>query len=196
MALLSCANDPLRDSPLALPYNDPGALVDSNSIIAGSGALAAVATLIVAGVNFFQLRHSRFTLGVDIILQLEAAFDSPEMGEARRQAAIALKADPNTADIEPVLDFFETIGVLVRRHAIDKELAWNSFSYWVLRYEALAREQIHARRKAETDDTYYEEFDFLVKEMRAFETKKRRLKAPPFFSKTSLVDFLEEEISD
>jgi hypothetical protein len=167
-----------------------------NSIVALSGAMAAIAALIVAFVTCLQLKHSRFALGVNIILQLEATFDGPEMNAARKQAAAALKADPNTADIEPVLDFFETIGVLVRRKAIDEELVWSSFSYWVLRYGALARDQIHARRKAEADDTYYEEFDFLVKEMTTLEIKKRRLKEPPFFSTVSLASFLEEEIID
>jgi hypothetical protein len=170
--------------------------VNIDSIVALSGAMAAVAALIVAVVTCLQLKHSRFALGVNIILKLEATFDAPEMSAARSLAATALKADPNTADIEPVLDFFETIGVLLRRRAIDEELVWSSFSYWVLRYAALARDQIHARRKAEADDTYYEEFDFLVKQMTALEVKKRRLKAPPFFSTASLAGFLNEEMVD
>ena len=170
--------------------------MDTNSVVAASGAIAAFAALIVASFNSLQLKQSQFALGVDIILKLEAAFDAPDMNEARIQAATALKADPNTADIEAVLDFFETVGVLLRRHAIDGEITWSSFSYWVLRYAALASDAIEARRKAEADDTYYEEFDFLVKSMTVFEIKKRRLKKPPFFPKAVLASFLEDEMAD
>jgi hypothetical protein len=170
--------------------------VNFNSIVAVSGAIAAFAALIVAIVTWLQLKQSRFALGVDIILKLEAAFDAPDMIDARIQAVTALKADPNAADVEAVLDFFETVGVLLRRNAIDGEITWSSFSYWVLRYAALARDSIEARRKAESDDTYYEEFDFLVKEMTSLEIKKRRLKKPPFFPKAALAHFLEEEMAD
>ena len=108
--------------------------------------------------------------------------------------AKALKDGGNTADVEPVLDFFETVGVLLRRRAIDQELAWDSFSYWVLRYAVLAREQIQFRRKDESDETYYQEFEFLVKRLTQTEIDRRRLKSPPFFPTELLASFLEEEI--
>ena len=165
-----------------------------NVIVALSGALAAIAALVVAAVTCLQLKHSRFALGVDLILKLEASFDSPDMKTARSLAAKALKDGGNTADVEPVLDFFETVGVLLRRRAIDQELAWDSFSYWVLRYAVLAREQIQFRRKDESDETYYQEFEFLVKRLTQTEIDRRRLKSQPFFPTELLASFLEEEI--
>jgi hypothetical protein len=102
--------------------------MDISSVIALSGALAAIAALIVATVNYLQLKHSRFALGVDLLLKLEASFDATKMKSDRSLAAKALESKGNAADIEPVLDFFETVGALVRRQAIDKELVWNSFS--------------------------------------------------------------------
>jgi len=92
-----------------------GYVVDINTVVAISGALAAVAALIVALLTSFQLKHSRFALGVDLILKLEAQFDGPEVKGIRSQAASALQSDTNAADVEPLLDFFETVGVLVRR---------------------------------------------------------------------------------
>ena len=171
-----------------------GVDVSINVIVALSGALAAIAALVVAAVTCLQLKHSRFALGVDLILKLEASFDSPDMKTARSLAAKALKDGGNTADVEPVLDFFETVGVLLRRRAIDQELAWDSFSYWVLRYAVLAREQIQFRRKDESDETYYQEFEFLVKRLTQTEIDRRRLKSPPFFPTELLASFLEEEI--
>ena len=106
-----------------------------------------------------------------------------EAGEART-AANRPAFLPQTlafSDVEPVLDFFETVGVLLRRRAIDQELAWDSFSYWVLRYAVLAREQIQFRRKDESDETYYQEFEFLVKRLTQTEIDRRRLKIAAIF---------------
>lgn len=102
----------------------------------------------------------------------------------------------HTADLEPVLDFFETVGALVRRRALDLELAWGSFFYWVLRYAADASDQIQARRNVESDHTYYQDFEALAKRFTQVEIKKRHLKSPPSFSLDSLDGFLEEEMAD
>ncbi len=165
-----------------------------NSIAVWSGATAAFAALIVAFVNWLQLRHSRFALGVDIILKFSALFDAETMRAARRKAASALKNGTNVTELEPVLDFFETVGLLVRRRAIDKEIAWNYFSHWVLRYAVLSLEQIHTRRRAESDDTYYQEFEYLVKLLTQLDIKKRKLKSSPSFRSKNLCEFLEEEM--
>lgn len=172
-----------------------GVGVDINSVLALSGAFAATAALVVAAITYFQLKQSRFAFGVDLLLKLEASFDAPEMKAARNLAAKALKNSTTVAELEPVLDFFETVGALVRRRAVDKELAWSSFAYWVLRYGALAREQIQARRNAESDQTYYTEFEFLVRCLTLVEVKKRHLKSPPSFSMESVVSFLEDAYS-
>jgi hypothetical protein len=85
---------------------------------------------------------------------------------------------------------------LVRRHAVDDELAWNSFSYWVFRYASLTHDHIKATRKAESDDTYWQEFEFLVKHFTKIEQRKRNLKYPPSFSKEQLDSFLQEETAE
>ena len=153
-----------------------------------SGAIAlvtAIAALIVAIVTHGQLKHSRFALGVDLLLKLEAQFDQPEMKAARKSAAKALipKLAAHeklvSADLEPVLDFFETLGLLVSQHAVDEELAWNSFSYWLLRYFDLAHDQIKARRTLESDWTYYENFERFAKRLAEVEATKRNLSYAP-----------------
>ena len=166
-----------------------------NTVVAVSGALAAFAALLVAIITYKQLKHSRFALGADLILRLEASFfEAVEMKADRSRAASALKRGSDAGELEPVLDFFETVGLLVRREVVDKELAWNSFSYWVLRYAALAGNQIKVRRKKEHDPTYYQEFDFLVECLTQVEIEKRHLKSRPSFSKELLDGFLGEEI--
>ena len=118
------------------------------------------------------------------------------MLEARKLAAQAVRNQTSAKEVETILDFFEVIGILVRRRAVDKDLVWNSLSHWALRYAALASDQIDARRKAESDCTYYEEFDHLVKCMKEVESRRRHLKIPPSFSKEQLDTFISEEIGD
>jgi len=168
--------------------------VNINSLAAWSGAIVALATLVVAVVTWCQLCHSRFALGVSIVLKLDAIFDAEIMRTKRRNAAKALKDGTKGREVEEVLDFFEPFGLLVRRKAIDKEIVWSYFSYWVLRYDALARYQIIARREEESDETYYQGFDYLVKVLKQIDVKKRKLKSPPEFNSKKRDEFLEDEI--
>lgn len=173
-----------------------GTHIDFNSITASAAAIAAVASLIALILTYFQLKQFRFAHGVDLIFELEDRFDAPEMMKARKVVAKALQKRTSVQEMDTVLDFFETLGILVRRHAVDKELAWNSFSYWVLRYAVFTRDHIDARRRAESDNTYWEEFEFLVDCFTQVETRKRHLKLPQSFSNVQLDKFLKEELSD
>jgi hypothetical protein len=118
------------------------------------------------------------------------------MLEARKSAVQALRNQTRTNELETILDFFEVLGVLVRKHAVDEYLVWNSFSYWILRYADLASDQIVERRNAESDPTDYEEFDRLVKCMKQIEIRERKLKVLPSFSREQLDTFVSEEIDD
>jgi len=170
--------------------------MDFNSIAALSAAVAAFFSFVALVLTYFQIKQFRFAHSVDLVFDLEHRFDAPEMINDRRLAAKALLAGICGEELEPVLDFFETLGVFVSRQVIDEELVWNSFSYWVLRYAALAHDQIKARRKAESDNTYWQEFESLVKCLTKIETKRRHLKSPPSFSKEQLHTFLVEEIAE
>lgn len=167
-----------------------------NSVPALSAAFAAFCSLVALIFTYIQLRQLRFAHEVDLIFEFERRFEAPEMLDARRLAAKALQNRTSTQEIDTVLDFFETLGILVRRHAVDEELAWNAFSYWVLRYAALMRDHIAARRKSESDDTYWKEFEILVQSLTRVETKKRALKSSPFFPSELLAKFLTEEAAD
>ncbi|HEY3136042.1 MAG TPA: hypothetical protein VGL29_08440 [Blastocatellia bacterium] len=173
--------------------------MDLNGFIALVTALAA---LVVAVVTYLQLKHARFALGVDLLLKLEAQFDQPHMKVARSRAAKSLitklraREELLTTDLEPVLDFFETLGLLVRRQAVHEEVAWNSFSYWLERYATLGRDQIKARRRLESDWTYYENFEQLSNRFAVLDARKRKLKALPTLSDELLAKFLEEEVEE
>jgi hypothetical protein len=169
--------------------------IDFNSITASAAAIAAVASLVALILTSFQLKQFRFAHGVDLIFDLNHQFEAPDFLNARMLAATALQNHESAEEIDTVPDFFETLGILVRRNAVDDELAWNYFSHWVLRYAALTRDHIEARRKAESDETYWQEFEFLVKRLTKIEKKERRLKFPPSFSEEHLDRFLVEGIA-
>jgi hypothetical protein len=70
----------------------------------------------------------------------------------RQEAAGALQipADQRTPDhedhIEDLLDFFETLGLLTRRRALDKEMVWSTFFYWLYGYWLFSRAFVEAQR--------------------------------------------------
>jgi len=167
-----------------------------NSVAALSAAVAAFFSFVALVLTYFQIKQFRFAHSIDLVFDLEHRFDAPEMINNRKLAATALLSGTCEEEVEPILDFFETLGVFVSRHAVDEELIWNSFSYWILRYAALAHGQIEARRNAESDNTYWQEFESLVKCLTKIETKRRHLKSPPSFSKEQLESFLQEEIAE
>lgn len=58
-------------------------------------------------------------------------FDGSLLSE-RRLLAQQLKVSAHHDDInERVLDFFEDLGMLIRRDYIDREMVWDAFSYYV-----------------------------------------------------------------
>jgi hypothetical protein len=172
-----------------------GIHLDFNSITASATAIAALASLVALGFTYFQLRHFRFAHGVDLIFDLDRQFQTPDLLKARRLSAIALKDHKSTDEIDEVLDFFETLGILVRRNAVDVEIVWSYFSYWVLRYADLTKVHIEEMRKAELDETYWQDFELLVDRLTEIEIKRRHLKSLPHFLQEQIDKFLAEEIA-
>jgi hypothetical protein len=175
--------------------------MDINSIAALSAAVAAFFSFVAIILTCFQLRQFRFAHGVDLIFDLDRQFQTPDLLKARRLSAIALMYHKSTEDLDEVLDFFETVGILVRRNAVDAEIAWSYFSYWVLRYADLTKGHIEERRKAELDETYWQDFELLVNRLTKIEIRKRHLKSLPHFSPEQIFspkqrdEFLAEERS-
>lgn len=110
-------------------------------------AVAAVSALAAALAVVYQTYIYRFSLGVDLTLKLDERFEGKEFQGKRAKAARALRQENRSikADAEDVLDFFETLGFLVRRKALDKELVWNTFFYVFYGYCLYAKSHIEAQ---------------------------------------------------
>ncbi|MGA2986050.1 MAG: hypothetical protein ABSG32_19775 [Terriglobia bacterium] len=107
------------------------------------GTLAAVAAALIAA---YQVHLSRFSLGVDMTLRLDERFESPEFLKKRCAAAYAIRRKSGS-DIEDVLDFFESLGLLTRRRALDQGFVYSTFFYWLHGYASKCQDFIAEQRK-------------------------------------------------
>lgn len=120
-------------------------------------AIAAVATVGLAVVAVYvEGRRIRLTRSAELLLQLEDRFDSTTLRDARAGAAKAMldrivgrDARADVSAVDDVLDFFDTIGLLVRKRALDREMAWHSFEYWIRYYLYIYREHVTERQERE-----------------------------------------------
>jgi hypothetical protein len=120
--------------------------------VAALAAVAASATAITAII--IEGRRARFRQRVEILLRFEERFDSPVMRLQRKVAVDALK-NGRYDDAEPVLDFFETVGLLVAKGSLDLIMVQNSFLSWIHLYYYTSRDHIAAERAKSPDTWYY-----------------------------------------
>lgn len=157
-----------------------------SAIVAVISALVAITGLILQG------RRWRFSLGVDLLLKLDERFSTERMLNTRRSAAKALLASSTNDDLDEILDFFEIMGILVRKKAIDPTLAWHSFFYWVQGYFHVAGEVITSVRQ--TDHTVWKDLVYLYDRMAAIEKAERKCTdAGLALSADDKREFLEKE---
>jgi hypothetical protein len=161
--------------------------IDWNAV----AALAAVAAAVVAiGGLIFERRRYRSTQAIDLLLRFEDRFATPELRHARAEATRGLRRnDPTQSD--DVLDFFETVGLIVERHALDIELVWSSFDYWLRRYGILTARYVAESR--DTDRSIWRNFVTLRDKVAEFDGR------PPgdadTLDRAEIDDFLEYEES-
>ena len=94
--------------------------------------------------------------------------------------------------MEDILDFFETLAMLVRKKALDPYMVWHTFDYWVERYYAIALPHIKARQQQEPG--VWEDLSWLIPKLEKLQ-EKRGLSASSFGPET-LTEFLLEEAAE
>src|ERR1035437_9201982 len=106
-------------------------------IVAVAGAILSIVSLA------YQIRRSRFVTSIDILLKFESNFFGREKREIRSKAARGmLRETADFSEAEDILDFFETIALLVRKGALDSYMVWHTFDYWISRYYEAAKKHI------------------------------------------------------
>jgi hypothetical protein len=87
------------------------------------------------------------------------------MRKARATAAESLKHDPTKShpSIDAVIDYFEQLGLLVRREVIDVEFAWHEFYESFFHYYHLTAQ--YRAAVAETDSTIWADVEYLYSQV-------------------------------
>ena len=164
---------------------------------------AVVATIVSIWAILFESKRSRLTHNSDMILRLYESFNTNEMRRARKASAtflLSLMDNPNideqpNADVEVVLDFFQLIGLLTRRGALDKQMVWSKFFYYLHPYHYAAEKYIKTRRKIHDDISLWADINKLHKRLISIEKRARQCSYSKIsLDKDSIKKYLEEEI--
>jgi hypothetical protein len=159
------------------------------AIFTGILALAAVVALVV---GYRQLKEFHAEGQVQHLLTLDQKFDQEPMLTYRRGLAEKrLKNEEDPDELYPLLDFFETVGLLVKRGYLDDADVWNTFSYSVFILNADSRQIIEQLQRE--DPTTYAEFSSLVERFQRIEADNHGTSAHP--SKDEITDYWKQELS-
>jgi hypothetical protein len=122
---------------------------------------------------WWQLKKQWLLNSANFISGLAIEFSSDTWIAHRKKSADKVKlhyenqAATLSRDI-PILGFFENIGYMVRRGALDKEMVWNKFGWYVVRYYiglTYKVDLIEQARTKEADKTLWMETEYLYIEM-------------------------------
>jgi hypothetical protein len=135
-----------------------------------SAPILAVVVSVFALIS--SLRHQRFAMGVDILAKLDDAYGSDEMRAVRARAASQLvgknlERDP---DVDRLLDFFEHIGLVQRRGAVDLELVWHAF-YSPITFYCDVTTEYRSRARLE-DPAHWEDIERLASRMYKYQRRR------------------------
>jgi len=158
--------------------------------------LMSLATLFVAIITAtfagYQIWLIRFSNNADLILKLDDKFNNKDFVETRKRAASLIKSgkiiSENKDAIEDILDFFETIGLMVKKGGLDKEIIWHTFFYNIHGYYIYTKDFITSQQK-EYSTNRYKEFIYLHDE-----TLKIELKSQSRINEKEWDNFLNDEI--
>ena len=173
--------------------------MDSNtasSIAASVSAVAAsVAALVAVAALYIQGLRARSILRIELLFRFNDRFSDEHLRAARSSAANALLNNAkDLGDVDDVLDFFESMGLMVQHKALDPEMVWSEFSFWIDGWWCAAFKYIQEVRS--DDATIWEYFWRLREHMMRVE--KRWTKASDselVQSREDVVDFLKGELS-
>ena len=166
--------------------------------------VTAILVLVTAGAFYFQNRHNRFALGIDL-LKLDDQFDTPMMRASRRRASTYLKekqrihtgSDVSIDDLEhsldAVLDVLDQVGYFLKRGALERGAVWSAFYHQAHHWYCNAEKYITSERQR--DATTWENFEYLDRQLVAEQMRHKRNSLDPSIklSEKDLLDFLHNE---
>jgi hypothetical protein len=136
------------------------------------------------------VHRARFNQSVDLLFKLENDFFGPAKRLQRAKACRDL-AIGKTLEAEPILDFFETTALLLRRGALDAEMVRHTFFYWLNHYYTALESEIIARQKL--DPLVWKDLSKLVSTLRKDKARELHLASLPGLTPEQVASFLVEE---
>jgi len=155
----------------------------AHCVIAATGVVALVFAVV-------ELRQKRQSDKIGHLLEKEREFErDPIAGWRRECAKKRLKNEEYPSEAQDLLNFFETIGLLVRRKFLDVDDVWSCFGYWMFNVYADFRNDIEQEQKG--DGSYYLDFCNLIEKLRKIEDQEGGQGDRP--SKEDIREFWEDE---
>ena len=153
-------------------------------------AISAAGTIISLSAFTYQVHRARFNQSVDLLFRFENDFFGADKIKQRALAAKRYLDANDYSEMEDVLDFFETVAMLVRKRALDTYMVWHTFDYWIERYYAVALPHIAERQAREPG--VWEDLCWLLPRLRALQAKRSSTE----LTASTLSAFLAEEAAE
>ena len=142
-----------------------------------------------------QLSIAKEQAQIQLYLELRKEFDGYLIEQRKILARQFLERASFEEINEPVLNFFEDMGMLLRRNLLNHDMIWDTFSYYARMWRSASRDYIATMRTdLGGDETLFTDFDYLAERMCEAEARKRgktRGELEP--SPSQLKTFLEAE---
>jgi hypothetical protein len=157
----------------------------------------AVATVVIAGTGVWaliyasrQLNQNREADKVNHLIRFIEEFEREPMAQYRKTVAEKrMRGTSYPPEAQKILDFFETIGLLVRRGYLDDNDVWSSFGYWMFNIYADFREDIEQEQRL--DKSYYQDSCELLARLKQIEEEQGSADDRP--SREEILDFWRDE---
>src|ERR1035437_3998690 len=145
----------------------------SDPLASWSTFALAILSFVAVGISYWGIRRQKESLATsvsaDLCLKLIDRFDGAPMLATRGLAARALLNKSNLAQADDLFDFFELVGLYVRRNMLDVEVAHSMFFHWINLYWHAGKDYIVRSRQRSTE--IYSEFEGLYKRVLAVEMR-------------------------
>ncbi|HZZ16181.1 MAG TPA: hypothetical protein VFE08_09495 [Candidatus Sulfotelmatobacter sp.] len=138
-----------------------------------------------------QLNQVRESERIQHLLRFIEQFEHPPMANYRK--AVAEQRTRGVAyppEAQEILNFFETISLLVRRGYLDVDDVWSSFAYWMFNVYADFRGDIEQEQRE--DESYYQDFCGLIEQLRKIEKEAGGRDEHP--SQEDIIEFWRDEL--
>jgi hypothetical protein len=169
-----------------------------NILIALSSWAIVIVTIILVTK---QIRTAKKDLQIRTLMAYEEKFDSESMLKDRKKLAEQLRDNAVHKEIrENVMNFFESLGMLLKRKAIDKKMVWGTFSYYCIYWYEISKGHIKDEQALnDNDETLFADFRYLAETMYVLDekekAKKKNKEAKMDLRKQDIDRFRDDEIS-